>query len=137
MSILPISVAVPRAWSSRAVAVSASANRNSLKVTMTAKMPVAARPAPPAGRRWRSVEARSPSTASSRSTGICEEAHHPDTEVMVKAVGHDQPKPGVEELELQHQETDGDQFTGGTIRASAATVRSALEAEAQVEARMA
>jgi hypothetical protein len=71
----PISVAVPRGMViARGVAVSASAKRNSLNVTITAKIAVATMPGAASGStiRRNAVKRESPSTiaASSRSGGI-------------------------------------------------------------------
>ena len=83
----PISVAVPRGMvMARGVAVSTSANRNSLKVTITAKMAVAARPGAASGSvmRRKAVEARV--AVDHRrfleiDRDLAEEAlHHPDAE---------------------------------------------------------
>ena len=117
VSMRPISVAVPRGMvMARGVAVSASANRNSLKVDDHRED----RGGGKAGRGERQGDAAEGGEARIAvdhrrfleiDRDLAEEAlHHPDAEGDVeRRVGDDQPEPGVEQLEPQHQQIDRDQ----------------------------
>ena len=122
VSMRPMRVAVPRGMvMARGVAVSTSANRNSLKVTMIAKIAV------------------DHGGLLEIERNLAEEAfHHPDAEGDVeRRVGDDQPEPGVEQAEPQHQQVDRDEDDHGRHDAQRQQRQPdpALELEAQAEAR--